>query len=64
MAIRVVLGLGFSFNTLRVFSSLESLLVFILLSLLLPLLLRFRFIEPRLEVLRLGIGSSVLIYIS
>ena len=64
VAVRVVLGLGFGFNTLYVFSSLEGLLVFILLSLLSLLLLRFRFIEPRLEVLRLGIGGSALIYIS
>ena len=63
MAIGVVLGLGFGFNALRVFSSLEGLLVFILLSLLSPLLLRFYFIEPCLEVLRLGIGGSLLIYI-
>ena len=64
MAIRVILGLGFSFNTLYIFSSLEGLLVFILLSLLLPLLLYFCFIEPRLEVPYLGIDSSLLIYIS
>jgi len=64
VAVRVALGLGFSFNALRIFSGLEGLSVFISLSLLLPLLLRFRFIEPRLKVLRLGVGNSALIYIS
>ena len=64
VAVAVALGLGFSFNTLRVFSSLEGLLVFISLSLLLLLLLRFHFIKPYLEVLRLGVGDSILIYIS
>ena len=64
MAVGVILGLGFGFNALRIFSGLEGLLVFVSLSLSSPLLLRFYFIEPRLEVLRLGIGGSALIYIS
>jgi hypothetical protein len=51
VAVGVALGLGFGFDALRVFSILEGLSVFISLSLLSPLLLRFRFIEPRLEVL-------------
>jgi len=64
VAVAVALGLGFGFNALRVFSGLEGLSVFVSLSLLSPLLLYFYFIEPRLEVLRLGVGDSVLIYIS
>jgi len=64
VAVRVALGLGFGFNALRVFSGLEGLLVFVLLSLSSPLLLRFRFLELCLEVLRSGVGNSRLICIS
>jgi len=64
VAVGVALGLGFSFNALRVFSGLEGLLVFVLLSLLSPLLLHFRFLEPRLEVLYLSVGNSGSICIS
>ena len=64
VAVGVALALPFAFNILRVFSSsLEALLVFISLSLLLPLLLYFRFLEPRLEVFS-GIADSASIYIS
>ena len=64
MAIRVALALPFAFNVLRVFfSGLKALLVFILLSLLLPLLLYFRFLEPRLKVFS-SIADSASIYIS
>jgi len=64
VAVGVALGLGFGFAALYAFSGLKGLSVFISLSLSSPLLLRFYFLEPRLEVLYLGVGNSGLICIS